>query len=431
MDALKNLVTNCPGWVKRLDELNGQIEQRQIELAQLADSQSSSSPGRSLRSRSSTESPKPKDEPEAHSRLSPPSRDASRAPQSPLEKPAREVTREQNRLSSPVSHRNSQTPSAPQRQTNAVMELAQSRARAALRKRQRTESVVSAEGAATKRCSCSTIIVYYDSYVQRFFEELVKFVSASRSLMRKAKMAAKVAQIKRMAELEIPDETDEEEADSGSTKTLQADKPLEVALKKGGEAHDSEELPTLQYVSTRRMRPVFRVGAGMVDQPPDVYDELDKGLDGVQSMCEHAAHQFLRDGDCTEEVDNIKQQLTETKGLADKEMQRILADPAAAEATIEEPQTPSLCIQGSTSGELEVDEDMNAKDSELAFKSEDDTGLSAEYLKARRTQNDTELASHKVREDDVGVARADVCLRGGGEAAGEKGQIYKMSVAVT
>jgi len=73
----------------------------------------------------------------------------------------------------------------------------------------------------------------------------------------------------------------------------------------------------------------------------------------------------------------------------------------------------------STSGELEVDEDMNAKDSELAFKSEDDTGLSAEYLKARRTQNDTELASHKVREDDVGVSRADVCIRGDSEAEGD------------
>ncbi|KAJ9136504.1 hypothetical protein NKR23_g9814 [Pleurostoma richardsiae] len=416
MDALKNLITNCPDWVKRLDELNGQIEQRQIELAQLTESQSSSSSRKSIKNRGSTESLKPKDEPEAHPRLSSPPRDTSPAPQPQLEKPvtSREGIRDQNPPSSPVSNPNSQTPSALQRQTNQVMELAQSRARATLRKRQRTESVVSAEGAAPKYRSRSMIIVYYDSYVQSFFEELVKFVSASRNLMRKAKMAAKVAQIKRMAELEMPDEADEEEAGSGPSKGLQPDKPLEAASKKDGEADDSEELPTLQYVSTRRMRPVSRApgglaqgrplyaragmvgrgGAGMVDQPPDVYDELDKGLEYVQSMCEHAAHQFLRDGDCTEEVDNIKQRLTETKDLADKEMERILKDPAAAKAAAEEsnktrsfrPQSMRREATGSgssptspaskhvsTSGELEVDEGIDdmgdAEIPKLVFKS--------------------------------------------------------------
>ncbi|KAL2255315.1 hypothetical protein VTK26DRAFT_3627 [Humicola hyalothermophila] len=58
-------------------------------------------------------------------------------------------------------------------------------------------------------------------------------------------------------------------------------------------------------------------------QPADVYDELDKGLEYVQSMCEHAAHQFLRDGECAEEVANIKRRLAETKELADKEIERV------------------------------------------------------------------------------------------------------------
>jgi hypothetical protein len=41
-------------------------------------------------------------------------------------------------------------------------------------------------------------------------------------------------------------------------------------------------------------------------------------------MCERAAHQFLRDGDCAEEIVKIKERLTATKALADEEMQRIL-----------------------------------------------------------------------------------------------------------
>ncbi|KAK0627180.1 hypothetical protein B0T14DRAFT_408865, partial [Immersiella caudata] len=55
----------------------------------------------------------------------------------------------------------------------------------------------------------------------------------------------------------------------------------------------------------------------------DIYDDLDKGLEFVQNMCEHAAHQFLRDGDCVEEVGKIASRMAETKGLADKELQRV------------------------------------------------------------------------------------------------------------
>ena len=55
----------------------------------------------------------------------------------------------------------------------------------------------------------------------------------------------------------------------------------------------------------------------------DVYDDLDKGLEYVQSMCEHAAHQFLRDGDCHEEVCNIARRMLETKELAERELDRV------------------------------------------------------------------------------------------------------------
>jgi hypothetical protein len=54
----------------------------------------------------------------------------------------------------------------------------------------------------------------------------------------------------------------------------------------------------------------------------DVYDELDKGLELVQGMCETAAHQFLRDGDCSEEVAGIQKRFTETKALAHREIER-------------------------------------------------------------------------------------------------------------
>jgi len=324
MDALRQLITNIPNWLKRLGELNNQIEKRQVQLALVAE-QSKSKPNgagtlatRSLRNKGSTESLKPKDEPPAHPRETtpPPNDAAAKAPGGPAE---------------------SQSPSAIARAAG------QARARRTLRQRQRSDSVVSAEGAAPKFRTRSMIIIYYDSYVQVFFEDLVKFVSASRNMMRNAKIAAKVAQIKRLAELEMPDESDEE-SEGGSPKR-DGNAPIAPMEAKDGD----EEMPSLRYISTRRLqtpgmlmaqaalgRSMYSRGArpgtrGLtnpaLDPPePNVYDDLDKGLEYVQSMCEHAAHQFLRDGDCAEEVGNIERRLSDTKELADREMSRIERD---------------------------------------------------------------------------------------------------------
>lgn len=371
MDALKNLSANIPDWLKRLDDLNGQIEQRQQELAQVTDS-SSSTKARSVKNRGSTESLKPRDEPDAH-----PGQPAQQ-PVSPTSQPldttvATQQQQQPTDQEPPSSPAGSNTPSGLQRQASQAKAAGQARARATLRKRQRTDSVISAEGAAPKYRTRSMIIVYYDSYVQSFFEDLVKFVSASRNMMRKAKMAAKVAQIKRLAELEMPDEDEDEDtgndgekqgdgkiaageqpakevaAASGDAKAgeekkpaiLAADGPLEASPANEGE---DDNLPALQYVSTRRMQAVSRqpnlpmaspgrspysamgrsaYGGRGTGGARDVYDELDKGLERVQGMCEHAAHQFLRDGDCAEEVTKIQRWLGETKELATTEMERV------------------------------------------------------------------------------------------------------------
>lgn len=393
MEALKNLVNNVPDWLNKLDELNGQIEQRQKELAQLAEKEKERSPDgqlsssrKSIRNKGSTESLRPRDEPEAH-----PGREATPQPVGPgSEVPGTQNTdgagatataaaaaaaaaagaaaAKANTDQPPSSPSESHSPSAIAKQTKQVQAAGQARARATLRKRQRTDSVLSANGATPKYRTRSMIIVYYDSYVQTFFEDLVKFVSASRNMMRKAKMAAKVAQIKRLAELEMPDDDDDDDSnkDAKDGSLAASNGAIEIAPAKNGDAEDSA-LPALQYVSTRRMmggggtaamlaasraamgrsaysRAGVRGGRGTAALGPDgkplggdIYDELDKGLEYVQSMCEHAAHQFLRDGDCGEEVSNIQGRLRETKELADKEMQRVKKENPEALGKEEEP----------------------------------------------------------------------------------------------
>ncbi|CAM1511201.1 Fc.00g087140.m01.CDS01 [Cosmosporella sp. VM-42] len=299
MDALKNLTNNIPDWLKRLDDLSGQIDRRQAELAAVAASEGRSPETKSLRNKGSTESLKPRD-------------DGGSPFGAPVESPAEDIIPEDAPLEqapTPPADTQKNTPisaSPPSpsavKQTREAMMAARSRVRAQVKKRHRASSMVSAEGAPPAYRTRSMIIVYYDSYVQGFFDELVRFVSSSRNLMRKAKMAAKVAQIKRMAEMDVSEDGN----GSGDDKL--------------------ETLPSLRYMSTRRFGPsISRPGFGPPgnNQPPDAYDNLDKALEFVQSMCEHGAHQFLRDGDCNDEITKVQKRLAEVLEMAAKETERV------------------------------------------------------------------------------------------------------------
>ncbi|KAK4125490.1 hypothetical protein N657DRAFT_568929 [Parathielavia appendiculata] len=362
MEALKNLIANVPDWLKKLDELNGQIEQRQIELAKLTEENKGSSPGdggsggpKSVRNKGSTESLKPRDEPEAHPLATPLQPDDANAAETAAAAAAGAAAAKASaEQPAPASPSDSQSPSTLQRQASQMRAAGQARARATLRKRQRTDSVISAEGAAPKYRTRTMIIVYYDSYVQSFFEELVKFVSAGRNMMRKAKMAAKVAQIKRLAELEMPNDDDEDAGDNAPnppaptiTTTAAPSQPPPTTTTPTPPPILAEE-HAIHYISARRAGPRAFMhltsrnprssrggGPGSTNGGGDVYDELDRNLEYVQSMCEHAAHQFLRDGDCAEEVANIQRRLAETKELADREMERVKREDPAALAKLE------------------------------------------------------------------------------------------------
>ncbi|EWZ78765.1 hypothetical protein FOXG_14218 [Fusarium oxysporum f. sp. lycopersici 4287] len=285
MDALKNLVNNVPDWLQRLDDLSGQIDRRQAELAAVAAAEGKSAQTKSLRNKGSTESLKPKDEPPMFHTEAPANEDISEdgAGGNTAQIPVKPET--------PKVH----TPSPGSiRQQQEIIKAAQARARAKVRKKPKSPSMMSNEDAPAAYRTRSMIIVYYDSYVQSFFDDLVRFVSSSRNLMRKAKMAARVAQIKKLAEQDVSEDGSNDDA-----------------------------LPSLRYMSSRRFGPmsISRPGAG--DQPPDVYDKLDKGLEFVQSMCEHGAHQFLRDGDCNDEISKVQKRLTEILEMAKTEMERV------------------------------------------------------------------------------------------------------------
>jgi len=358
-DVLESVIFNVPDWLRRLDDLNGQVERRQQDLAKFSSSQPQSST-QSIRNRGSTESLRPKDEtapitngvelPTPDLTTTEPTTDPTPKPIISNDRPQTPKRNDQsNGLHPPSPPASNPKSGSLVRQTNELVATAQRRARATVRKRQKTESMMTSEGATKpKYRSRAMVVVYYDSYVQSFFEELVKFVSSQRNLIRKAKMAAKVAQIRRLAELEMPEGDDDDNNNESKTGGGLVAAPLLAPALTSGQGGSQERRPqyfgsrplggprnpaALQLMSTRSMRTsALNGGLGLFNEKADIWDELDKGLEYVQSMCEHAAHQFLRDGDCNEEIEKIKSRLTKVKKSAIGEQERMATKKETEEA---------------------------------------------------------------------------------------------------
>lgn len=227
IDHISSLVSDIPSWLLILDEQNEQIGSRQSELALLAasDSEQSFSSPRRLKNKGSAESLRPKaddrlteeDEEEAlvlnhenrdtipgearkengalaatgHVRTSSSSHATPQSPRmmqrnmSPSNKKASPSPPIRSSMHSVRStSRNSQAPSHP----------------AKLEKSNRTRSI---------------IIVYYDSAVQKAFEELVRHISLARNAMRKGKMAERMARMRELAGLENDSSSSDEDEDRG------------------------------------------------------------------------------------------------------------------------------------------------------------------------------------------------------------------------
>ncbi|EKD21741.1 uncharacterized protein L3040_004964 [Drepanopeziza brunnea f. sp. 'multigermtubi'] len=439
LEALTTLCTSIPVWNARLDELNGHIALRQIELARLTENERPST--RSLKNKGSTESLRLKDNhdsrvsAEVHDQpndilLNPlgspePKQNEFSRPRSPASPAAARAC-----ATSPHSSGPGRSPEALTRITSAPKALGRT-SPAALRKR-KTGSVASGESLAPRYRTRSMIIVYYDSAVQTAFEDLVKFVSGSRNSMRKGKMAAKMAEMQRAAELEIDDDDDDDDEDggcddfgngttngngNGNGKILLAASKSALATKQGetlavgADADNGPDMamPKLNCVSTRQTGPSmgtpkaeklnhmmsiglmggYRRGAG---DAPDIFDELDKGLEWCQSQCEHAAHQFLREGDCSTEIQNIQQRLGDVKTTAENEVEKLKKEGAEVPKPrpnegngmtgmkTQKPSNTKIAALGDT---LEVD-DMEADDDgdddlgpppKLVFKRSRDVGI--------------------------------------------------------
>ncbi|KAL8733569.1 MAG: hypothetical protein Q9166_001977 [cf. Caloplaca sp. 2 TL-2023] len=196
------------------------------------------------------------------------------------------------------------------------------------------------------------IIVYYDSAIQEAFESLVRSIAGARNNLRKGKTAASFKA--RMLSMGMGDDDDDDD--------------------------DDDSHPTLNPKMIKRIPKT---------SPPNAsprFDQADDDLEAAQNLCEVAAHQFLRDGDCEEELEGTRKRFEDCLKVAQEEVEKLqtekseesqadatasrieAATPIAAEnipvsnlaEKLEMPRIPTVPTLTS-SGTIEVDNDSDAE----------------------------------------------------------------------
>lgn len=135
------------------------------------------------------------------------------------------------------------------------------------------------------------VIIYYDSILQDSFEGLVKDIGTARNNLRKGKQAKALERGLRLPSF-----------GSGNYSRTQRGLYLPALSK-----------PRLSTDIAVEPKPLLH------DFPPDddaSFTQSTKDLEAAQALCESAAHQFLRDGDCTVEINKIRAHLENALAVA-------------------------------------------------------------------------------------------------------------------
>jgi hypothetical protein len=161
-------------------------------------------------------------------------------------------------------------------------------------------SVLSGRASGPTRYRPRTMVVLtYDGELQKSFELLVRAIGSGRNLLRKAKMEAKMHELAALA---------------GSSEDE-------------GEADEEEEeaiLAKISYrprISSMRTRAAARRSGG-ANAPVELLDATDKTLEQAQASVETSAHLTLRDGDCRQELQAVRQQFEQVLETAKTEVSK-------------------------------------------------------------------------------------------------------------
>lgn len=152
----------------------------------------------------------------------------------------------------------------------------------------------------------SMVVVYYDSAVQESFEFLFRSIAGARHNLRKGKTTALFKS--RMASLGM----------EGSSYPAAGEPPL------------LNPKTMRASLGRRTIGPEFNADGKM-----STFDEADKDLEITQRLCEVAAHQFLRDGDCRPEIESMRKRFEACRAIAKREVERLKEEEAREQTETE------------------------------------------------------------------------------------------------
>ena len=257
--SFAELQDNIPNWIKKLDQLSRQVNERYAEFTRLSRTSIGSIGSIRRKKTGSTESLRPQDGVERGLRTS----DSPEPPSTPKERT--EVDPDNKRV------------------------FQDAREQSQARRKRKSSTILSGASGPQRFRSRMSLIVYYDSAIQQRFEWLVRSISGARNTLRKAKTSASLKF--RVASMGM-----EESPFAGSRTDASLRNPNLARLPRGSGPYMTD---------------------GISFEP---YDLVDKNLEAAQSLCELGAHQFLRDGTCTEELSSTREKFEECLRIAGEQV---------------------------------------------------------------------------------------------------------------
>jgi len=241
--------------------------------------------------------------------------------------------------------------------------------RLAQRKR-KTESNHSVERSGpAKYRSKDVAAVYYDGDVQNRLEAVVRSIGVCRNTMRKSRMSSKLRMVTRKGSL------------SGSDSSA-GDKPLSAKA-------------ILASIGNRQIGGIARA------KEAPAFGEADAYLDEAQSLCERAAHQVLRDGDCALEVNGAKEQLVGARQVSEAALPALRSEAEEEEAQRRASEDQRENVPGNVDNVLSA-EDIDASDPFGGSSAEEDLEVDELYGREQGTDVD-ELDIDGIEADELEV----------------------------
>ena len=216
-------------------------------------------------------------------------------------------------------------------------------------------------------------IVTYDSEIQESFDGLVKSIGGGRNMIRKAIKAARMAAAAAAvaadaANGEDNDEDDEEEGFRNARLVL-----AQLGYRANPDITQVRRARMMSRYGNNRNNTTDTANVSHAPNGNENFDLLDKTLEKAQNQCERGAHQLLRDGECTEEIDSVLVWFREILAICEKESKKVSTECEKADPKVtnngffnqpaEEANTVSRTESNSTVVNTESDDEGGEKNS--------------------------------------------------------------------